>query len=471
MKRKIYLPKLVVSLLFVGAFFISMAHGAFAEKLEVAEVRSLGNMVKVPVTLYEFSYLQNLTFEVNVGLEAQGIELVGFEPISIFKESDFRTLSTIVNNRLKIDILSYSGKEVRITDKRLLVGYITYRLPSSFQEGTGVNLPIGKVVANGRAGADMLVETLDGKIERRIPFGDVNGTNEPSASSAMRILQHVNGDHITGKEQLLAADVDGDNVITQLDAQQILNYVTGKRTSFLAIRSKELDPAVMKSEYQEQITAIHGRAPYTYGKVGTLPSGIKLDAETGMLSGTPTGTRESEYKFTIKVTDATGNTADRQFVIPLIDSNVIATEKLLPINVKQNEQPILPSEVNVTYRDKTTGIEKVVWEAVDTSTIGMVTAKGKTNSGFTVIVQINVVDTQYLQDIQIHYMNLFNLHTIKVTASAEVYSATVNDISMHFEGNNLFSLGTTDLKHNSNVTIVLLDKFGNILEQKQITLN
>ena len=49
---------------------------------------------------------------------------------------------------------------------------------------------------------------------------------------------------------------------------------------------------------------------------GTLPAGITLNASTGVLAGTPTAGGTSN--FTIKVTDATGQTATQATAITIL---------------------------------------------------------------------------------------------------------------------------------------------------------
>ena len=49
---------------------------------------------------------------------------------------------------------------------------------------------------------------------------------------------------------------------------------------------------------------------------GSLPGGASLNASTGAITGTETGsTATTTYTFTIRATDAQGQTADRQFNI------------------------------------------------------------------------------------------------------------------------------------------------------------
>lgn len=61
--------------------------------------------------------------------------------------------------------------------------------------------------------------------------------------------------------------------------------------------------------YSGTITTGGGHTPKTYARVaGTLPPGLTLNSTTGALTGTPT--TAGTYSFTIRVTDAMGNTKD-----------------------------------------------------------------------------------------------------------------------------------------------------------------
>ena len=65
---------------------------------------------------------------------------------------------------------------------------------------------------------------------------------------------------------------------------------------------------VVGTAYIDTLTAAGGTAPYTWSvSAGTLPAGITLNASTGVLAGTPTA--GGTANFTIKVTDAAGQTA------------------------------------------------------------------------------------------------------------------------------------------------------------------
>ena len=59
--------------------------------------------------------------------------------------------------------------------------------------------------------------------------------------------------------------------------------------------------------YSQTVTASGGTGPYTYrGFGGALPAGLTLNASSGAISGTPTG---SGYRFTVRATDASTTSA------------------------------------------------------------------------------------------------------------------------------------------------------------------
>lgn len=469
MRQLKYISSFFIVLLavFVSNFPVQAATGPM---LEVGEARSLGNEVRVPVTLYKTAQLTSLDAKVVVAGDAKGVRLKSFEPAGLFAGEQYRTIIDISGNTLSFDFLSQTEREPTLGNKPTVIGYITYTLTNDFAPGAAVNLEIVSLRAKGRAGTDLLLEKLEGKIERKLPIGGVISDNGPSAAAALRILQHVDGRNlITEREMWLSADVDGNGKINQDDAQLILDYVAGKVTTFLAIGTPELDNASVGSEYIAFIEAKHGRAPYEFKSRGSLPPGLKLDAQTGELTGTPRTARN--YTFTIQVTDAVGNTAERAFAINVIDSNIIKVEKPDVITVKQGSKAQLPAQVLVTYKDKTQGYEKVVWEDVDTSKLGEQYVKGVLgNDGFTITIKVNVVSENYIERIVIEKSPFLDLHTVRLTTSPEVYAVTINGKPMHYEGHNLYSFIVTDLPSGANLTFVLKDKYGNVLETKSESL-
>lgn len=463
-KVKQLLPLFMV--FFIVALSSLTVQAAVPSSLEIGEVRSIGREARVPVTVVNTTYLTSGQVEISLPNHTKTATLKKFEPTDVFDGELFRTISSFSGNTLKIDFQSQTSKEHNLNNEPTIIGYISYELSKDFVAGDSIKLEISSLVAKGRSGTDLILQSLPGKIDHKMPIGDVVGNNKPTVAGAMRVLQHINGNTITDREAQLSADVDKDGVLTQSDAQQILDFTTGKRTSFLAIEAQELDTAVLKSEYSEKVEAFHGREPYEYKrKLGSLPTGVNLNTATGELSGSPTIAKS--YSFTIQVTDALGNTADRAFTLDVMDSNIISVEKLTPINVKVGEKPSLPSEVTVTYKDKTKGKEKVQWDTVDTSVMGEITAKGVIgDSGFKVTVIVQVVNTNYINHINVGYFQILNFHTITIDVNSEVYIVNVNGLNAHYEGDNQFSLASSSLTSGATVPVKVYDKYGNLLETK-----
>ena len=79
-----------------------------------------------------------------------------------------------------------------------------------------------------------------------------------------------------------------------------------------AITTTTLAAATMGKEYRQQITATGG-TPITWSYSGTLPDGMTLAANTGILSGTPT--QEGSFRFAVKATNSTGFSTRRMTLV------------------------------------------------------------------------------------------------------------------------------------------------------------
>ena len=89
-----------------------------------------------------------------------------------------------------------------------------------------------------------------------------------------------------------------------------------------AITTTTLAAATMGKEYRQQITATGG-TPITWSYSGTLPDGMTLAANTGILSGTPT--QEGSFRFAVKATNSTGFST-RQMTLVVAGSQYSVTK-------------------------------------------------------------------------------------------------------------------------------------------------
>ena len=77
------------------------------------------------------------------------------------------------------------------------------------------------------------------------------------------------------------------------------------------------------------VTAVGGRAPYTFSAEGDLPPGITVDPASGKISGS--GTTAGRYAFTETVTDSTGATASVPWTVTIVPLLDFTKGKVLPL--------------------------------------------------------------------------------------------------------------------------------------------
>ncbi|WP_375423216.1 fibronectin type III domain-containing protein [uncultured Friedmanniella sp.] len=93
--------------------------------------------------------------------------------------------------------------------------------------------------------------------------------------------------------------------------------------------------------YSQQLTVNGGTGPFTWTVLsGTLPAGLTLGGSSGMLSGTPTAAGSNS--FTVRVTDASGQTATRDVTLVIAAQPSIAFSPAAgEVGVAYSQQPTL----------------------------------------------------------------------------------------------------------------------------------
>ena len=129
----------------------------------------------------------------------------------------------------------------------------------------------------------------------------------------------------------------------------------------LSVTTASLAGGSIGNAYTNQtLQASGGIAPYTWAvTTGSLPTGLSLNASTGVISGTPSGTFVGTDSFTVTATDSetpTGATANRNLSITITVAtlSVTTTSSQLPLGVVSTTYPGATLQA-------TGGIQPYVW--------------------------------------------------------------------------------------------------------------
>ena len=112
-------------------------------------------------------------------------------------------------------------------------------------------------------------------------------------------------------------------------SQSVTQNLSIRTTSLLTILTSAVLPKGKKGVEINTVILQAGGGPLPYQwciTSGYLPSGITLNTETGQLSGTPSD--KGDFLFTIKVTDADNNTAEKEFFCLISDTLSITTSEI-----------------------------------------------------------------------------------------------------------------------------------------------
>ena len=134
--------------------------------------------------------------------------------------------------------------------------------------------------------------------------GVITGT--PTQSGTFAFTAQANATGASATKQLSVF------VIAPLAIQTLV----GKTPPETGLTAKRLVDAPLATG----VTAVGGRAPYTFSTEGTMPPGLTLDPATGKITGA--GTTAGRYAFTVTATDSAGTKASVEWnvtILPLLD--------------------------------------------------------------------------------------------------------------------------------------------------------
>lgn len=180
----------------------------------------------------------------------------------------------------------------------------TASLPGGVQ-GTAYN---AKLQASGGTGSyswSITAGSLPAGLSLGASTGEISGA--PTASGTSNFTVQVT-----------------DSAPTPVSATQSLSITIANR---LIMTTTLLPNGSVNVAYSTTLQANGGTKPYSWSiTTGSLPAGLSLDASTGVISGTPTTSKN--YSFTVQVSDASTQTATRQLSITIEPALTITTASL-----------------------------------------------------------------------------------------------------------------------------------------------
>ncbi|MEP7292307.1 MAG: Ig domain-containing protein, partial [Chloroflexota bacterium] len=133
-------------------------------------------------------------------------------------------------------------------------------------------------------------------------------------------------------------------------------YTVNVDEPVLTLLPETLPNGMVGTPYSATFSAFNGEAPYTYFvSDGTLPDGLTLDDESGILSGTPTAA--GGFSFTVTAADGDDQTVERAYTLIINAPTIVVSPETLPngqLNVPYN-QTISASGGTAPYTFAVTG--------------------------------------------------------------------------------------------------------------------